>query len=133
MTGVRECAAGRAACGNVFDVGDFFERDVSGYFDEGFVADAFTGIDHFVVRHVVEHDDVGAGKECLIDFVLVGDFDFDFERVWCEIAAFLYGFLDGAGGRDVVVFDHDAATQVESVAVAAAASYGVVLQFAEAG
>ena len=47
----------------------------------------------------------------------------------CKFAALRHGLSYRPGGGDVVVFDHNATAQIESMAITAAALHGVMIEF----
>lgn len=66
---MRQTATRDVLNAQVSDLFSAFDGDIARNLDQGAIAYDIACFFHHVVRHIVEHDDVGASGECLADFV----------------------------------------------------------------
>ena len=93
---------------------------------------ALHGFAHVIERELVEHDDVGAGVERLVEFI--ERFHFHFDRDAGRSSARRGdGAADRAGGDDVVLLDEHHVVEPEAMVLRAAAARGVFLREPQAG
>ena len=116
---VGEGTAGNEIKAEIAEGWEAFERDVARRFRFGTASDDFDGFHHHFVGHVVEQNIFDACIGGLADFIEIVRFDFDF-KLGILFAALADGpcdgaFADGFGHFTVVVFDHDAVEQSETV------------------
>src|SRR5437868_2272231 len=123
-----DAALGDAAHGFQSDAARRFDQDGGSLF-----TDQLHGSAHLGGRHVVEHDDVGAGLQSIAQLRVASDFNFDAHQVRHAAAGQLDGATYAAGQGDVVVFDEHAIIQPEAVVEAAADRHRVLFKSAQSG
>ncbi len=87
---------------------------------------------HVFKAELIEHDDVGAGIQCLTQFIQILHFHFD-RFAGGYLMRGCNGLRDPAAGGDVVFLDQKGVVKTDAVVVTAAAGHGVFLGQAQAG
>ena len=126
---------GDAADGDVVDAGfgDFADGgggDSAGSFEfEGLcgVGVHGYGFAHCLQREIVEHGDIGAGGDGLLQFGQILDFDLDRDSSGAALGGGYRGG-DRTRGHDVIFLDEDSIEQAHAVVVTAADAHRVLLR-----
>ena len=79
-------------------------------------------------RHVVEHDDVRARRQCLLDLLQVFGFDFDFQQMGRGSAHALDRRGNAAADGDVVVLDENTVVEPHAVVAGPACAHRTFFQ-----
>src|SRR5512140_1126993 len=115
------------------DGADAVEGHVPGGLERHAAPDEGDRLVHRLVRHVVEHDQIGAGGQGLADLEEAGRLDLDADPRADPGPGAADGFADAPDEAQVIVLDQDHVGQAEAVVRAAPGPHGVFLEETQAG
>ena len=115
------------------DLGDIGLGDIAGRLEECSACGDLHRLGHIRAAHIVEHDDLALGIECLLELGQIAHLDLDLGHVTDLLAERIDSRRDAAVNVDVIILEHRALGEIVAVIVAAADGDGVFLEPAQTG